>query len=140
MGKTVCSDPNEGCWKVKLQPLQTKRKLTWQVPRYFGILSFREDVYRDEVEAASAIGFDLWRVDGSAGVTDRDIDGWIPPVVCRDEIGEPGVRDDKLVRDRASAPDRGTASGTLPVDRHISMSLLQAPDSTPIDGGVSVAD
>jgi hypothetical protein len=74
-----------------------------------------------------------------AGVTDRDINGRIPPIIGVDGIVEPGVRRGERVPDHASATDRATGSEPLPVARHSSMSLLQAPNSTPVDGGADGA-
>jgi hypothetical protein len=84
-------------------------------------------VYRDDVEAASVVGFD--RI--GAGVADRDIDGWMLPVV-RDDGIEPGARD------RPSG-DRAIWCGPL-VDRHHNMSLFQAPTGALDDVGASVSD
>ena len=73
----------------------------------------------------TAIGFD--RVDGGAGLADRDIDGWMLTAVARG---------DKPVRDRPSVSERTPR----PFARHSSISLFQTPDSTPFDGGASVTD
>jgi hypothetical protein len=61
-------------------------------------------------------------------------------VVSSDGIVEPGVSGDKPVRKRASATDSGIGCGLLPVARHNSISLLQAPNSAPRGDGASVTD
>ena len=57
----------------------------------------------------------------------------ILPAVSGDGTAEPGVPGDRL-----SASDRKIGGGPVPVARHNSMSLLQAPGSTPVDAGASV--
>jgi hypothetical protein len=73
-------------------------------------------------------------VEGGASAAE---DG-ILPVVSDDGIVEPGVRGDKPVCNRVTVSDRGIDGGPLPVARHISISLLQAPNSTPVDAGAGV--
>ena len=60
------------------------------------------------------------------------------PVVSGDGIVEPGVRGDKPVCDGAVATGPRIGGGPLPVARHNSMSLLQAPRGTSLDGGARV--
>ena len=60
------------------------------------------------------------------------------PVDSGDGIVEPGVGGDKPVCDGPVATDRRIGSGPLPVGRHNSMSLLQAPNSMSLDGGARV--
>lgn len=60
------------------------------------------------------------------------------PVDSGDGIVEPGVGGDKPVCDGPIATDRRIGTGPLPVGRHNSMSLLQAPNSMSLDGGARV--